>query len=259
MEARLSITATILAALLTGGFIMLFVESQQIGRLVTERFNFIMSPFFHSFSNYLKFVSFYSSAYHFKVSNDSYINKLQNLIKSVTNFAHKTIMTGQNYPSDYFKAVDLNTTCENINNIWYYFDRQHDHVYNNLNFDSNTVVYFKEHIDDYLTGISSKYKDVPFTKDLLGKISGEFYTNFYQPIQHVCYDYEYWQKKEREFKVLITITVGFTLLTMILILLFYSNLPIIVYNILCVIGCILLAFTLLKLIKIENLANKVLR
>lgn len=259
MEEQVSIIITILAALLTGGFIMLFIESQQIGRNVTERFDFIMNPFFHGFSNYLKFVSFYSSAYHFKGYNDSYINKLQSLIEDITGLAHTPIITGQNYPSDYFKADELNSICEKINNIWYYFDRQHDHVYNNLDFDSNTVTHFKDRINGYLTEISSKYRDLPLTKYLLGKVSGDFFTDFYQPIQHICYDYEYWQKKEREFKVLIATTVVFTLLTMILILLLYSCLSILIYKISCVICCGLLIIALLKLFKIEDLYKKIMR
>lgn len=259
MDARLSITVTILASLLTGGFIMLFIESQQIGRSVTERFNFIMSPFIHSFSNYLKFVSFYSSAYLFKAPNDNYINKLQNLIKDITRLAHTPIMTGQNYPSDYFKADELNTICEKINNIWYYFDRQHNHVYNNLDVDSNAIEHFEENIKSYLEEISSRYKNVLLNKYLLSKVSGEFYTDFYQPVKHICYEYEFWKKKENSFKILIIVTVSFTLLTMILILLLYSNLPIIVYNGLCTICCILLAITIFKLIKIENLSEKILR
>ena len=56
-EQQISNLATILAALLTGGFLMMFIESQQVARNMAERFHFIMRPFFHSFTNYARFIS----------------------------------------------------------------------------------------------------------------------------------------------------------------------------------------------------------
>lgn len=46
MEEQISIIVTILAALLTGGFLMIFLESQQVANKMDERFHFIMRPFF---------------------------------------------------------------------------------------------------------------------------------------------------------------------------------------------------------------------
>ena len=57
MEEQVSIIVTVLAALLTGGFLMIFIESQQVANNMAERFHFIMRPFFHSFTNYARFIS----------------------------------------------------------------------------------------------------------------------------------------------------------------------------------------------------------
>ncbi|MBP1616051.1 MAG: hypothetical protein H6Q13_3499, partial [Bacteroidetes bacterium] len=54
--AELSIVISILATLLTGGFLMIFIESQKVAGSVTERFHFIMHPFFRSFSSYVRFM-----------------------------------------------------------------------------------------------------------------------------------------------------------------------------------------------------------
>ena len=43
MEEQVSIIITILAALLTGGFLMIFIESQQVASNMAERFHFIMA------------------------------------------------------------------------------------------------------------------------------------------------------------------------------------------------------------------------
>ena len=45
MEEQVSIIVTVLAALLTGGFLMIFIESQQVANNMAERFHFIMHPF----------------------------------------------------------------------------------------------------------------------------------------------------------------------------------------------------------------------
>ena len=61
MEEQVSIIVTVLAALLTGGFLMIFIESQQVANNMAERFHFIMRPFFHSFTNYARFISSWKS------------------------------------------------------------------------------------------------------------------------------------------------------------------------------------------------------
>lgn len=46
MENQISNIITILTALLTGGFLMLFIENQQITTYVIERLHQRMNPFF---------------------------------------------------------------------------------------------------------------------------------------------------------------------------------------------------------------------
>ena len=72
---------------------------------------------------------------------------------------------------------------------------------------------FSEHTISYLKEISPKYKGIKLTKDLLSKVSRDFYVDFYQPIEHVLPHYEYWLKKEKEFKNLAMVTIVITLLT----------------------------------------------
>ena len=49
---------TLLSAILTGGFLMLFIESQKLSASVIDRFQGIMKPFYHK----LSFVSSFRSA-----------------------------------------------------------------------------------------------------------------------------------------------------------------------------------------------------
>lgn len=57
MEEQVSIIISIIVALLTGGFIILFLENQHVGANVIERYHFVMQPFMHRLSNYFKFLS----------------------------------------------------------------------------------------------------------------------------------------------------------------------------------------------------------
>ena len=57
MEEQVSIIVSIITALLTGGFIILFLDNQHVGATVIERYHFVMQPFMHRLSNYFKFLS----------------------------------------------------------------------------------------------------------------------------------------------------------------------------------------------------------
>lgn len=238
MAAQLSIIISILAALLTGGFLMIFIESQKTAGSVTERFHFVMNPFFRSFTNYVKFISSFKTCFTFKISKDSdYIKRLKDSVEAIAGLGGKAIMSGQDYPADYFTAKELDSICNTINDIWYCIDTKQNYIDKHLNFDSRHAEMFSEHAKGYLEAISPKHKGVQLTKNLLANVSGEFFTEIYQPIQHILPHYEHWLKKEREFKILALVTVGFTLMTMILVLLLSCYIPIWVYNALCVAYC----------------------
>ena len=260
MAEQLNIIISILAALLTGGFLMIFIESQRVTGSISERFHFAMNPFFHSFSNYVKFISSFKTCFTFKITEDSdFVKKLKNNVDEVARFGGHSIMSGQDYPADYFTAKELDSICDTINNIWYYIEEQHDDIDRHLEFDSHHAQMLSEHTINYLEEISPKYKGMSLTKDMLAKVSGDFFAEIYQPIRHILHQYEFWQQKENGFKTLSLITVGFTLLTMILVLLLSCYIPIWVYNTMCIVCCGLLMFELYKLIKLENLSKAIMR
>jgi hypothetical protein len=260
MAEQLSIIISILAALLTGGFLMIFIESQKTAGSVIERFHFVMNPFFCSFTNYVKFISSFKTCFTFKVSKDSdYINRLKNNVETIAGLGGKSIISGQDYPADYFTAKELDSICNTINDVWYCIDTKHNYINSQLGFDSHHAQRLSEQTKGYLEAISPKYKGVQLTKDTLANVSGDFFTDIYQPIQHILPHYEFWQRKEKEFKILALVTVGFTLLTMILILLLSCYIPIWIYNALCVACCGLLMFELYKLVKLENLSKTIMR
>lgn len=257
---ELSLIISILAALLTGGFLMFFIESQKVANDVAERFHFIMNPFFHSFTSYVRFISSFKTCFNFKKAKESnYISNLKEDVDRISKLGGQSIMWGQNFPANYFTAEELDSVCNSINNIWYIFDRYQNFINIDIEFDSHHADMISNHTKEYMEGISPKYIGKPLTEDMLSKVSGDFFVDFYQPVQNVLHQYEFWQSEEKRFKTLIMITVAIILITMILILLFNLCVSLWIYKVLCVVCCIFLLFGLYKLIKIENLSKTIMR
>ena len=217
--AELSIIISILTALLTGGFLMFFIESQKVAESVINRFHFIMNPFFRSFSNYVKFIAFFNSCFTFNATKESgYMRILKNDVDKLARLGGKSITSGTDYPVGYFTAKELDSICETINNVWYVIDKNRNDVNNNLGFDTRYAQMHGEEAKKYLQAIFPEYKEELLTKDMLAKVSGDFFVEMYQPIKNISSQYEFWQKKEKEFMKLIFITIIFTVITMLLIL-----------------------------------------
>jgi len=219
-----------------------------------------MNPFFRSFSSYVRFISFFKDCFTFKVTKDSeYIKRLKDNVEEIGRLGEQSIVSGQDFPADHFTAKELDSICKKINDIWYLIDGKQNYIDKYLDFDSRHAQMFSEQTKNYLEAISPKYKGMSLTKDILAKVSGDFFAEIYQPIQHILPHYEFWQKKEKEFKILILATIVFTLLTMMLVLLLSCYVQIWVYKTFCVICCGLLILGLYKLIKIENLSKTIMR
>ena len=259
MEEQASIIVTILAALLTGGFLMIFIDSQQVANNMAERFHFIMRPFFHGFTNYVRFIYFFKSCFSFRgIETEGYMKRLKDDLEQISRLGGKSITAGQEFPSDYFTAKQLDSICETINDVWYCIDKDY-HRFQKIEFDTRLAEMFSEDIIGYLGGISPTYKGTELTKHLLSNVSGDFYVNFYQPIEHILPHYEYWLKKEKGFKILAMITIIITLLTMLILLLLRCFIPIWVLTSLCVLCCGLLLFELYKLMQLEDLTKNIMR
>ena len=167
MENQISNIITILTALLTGGFLMLFIENQQITTYVIERLHQRMNPFFHSFTNYVKFVSSFESCYIWRKCTSSYMKCLKQYVKDISIYGGKAITSGQDFSIYSFSATELDSICEKINGIWYYKDKNISDFNANVGFDENHAKNFGEYSLEYLRGISPKYNRERLTKALL--------------------------------------------------------------------------------------------
>ena len=65
MNSSIQIAVDILSALLTGGFLLFFIETMHIESDVKQRYKGIMNPFYHKLSKLTVFVGYLRSAIKF--------------------------------------------------------------------------------------------------------------------------------------------------------------------------------------------------
>lgn len=264
MEEQISIIVSIIVALLTGGFIILFLENQHVGANVIERYHFVMQPFMHRLSNYFKFLS--SAKVYFSINRGTkkedaeYVFAFKDLMDKLSHFASPCIMSGQDYPVSKFSAQQLQKICEDINNVWYYWDDKRNYMINYCSYDSYKANLFGKLDREYLNEVfPHKYDENDFSLDLISDVSGTFYTNVYEPIKYVPFEYEQWCKKEDDFKKLTFATIGLCMVTLVVILLLRYITPLCIMNILTLLNIVLLASCLYKFSKLELLSRSVFR
>ena len=256
-----SIAVTILTALLTGGFLMLFIENRHIGDNVVNRYHFIMTPFMHRLSNFFKFIS---SAKTYYVINrgdkEEYVQVYKSLLNEIGKYAHPCIMSGQDYPCSKFSAQELEKLCDDINRIWYYWDDKHNYMQGHYIYETDKAERFDALGHEYLKEVFPKEFDgKKFSMSLIGDVSGKFYTDVWQPIQHVPFQYEDWESVDHRFKTLSLITICTSLVTLAIILFLRYLIPMWIPMLLIFFCMASLGYTLYEMIKLDDLSRKLFR
>ena len=256
-----SIAVTILTALLTGGFLMLFIENRHIGDNVVNRYHFIMTPFMHRLSNFFKFIS---SAKTYYVINrgdkEEYVQVYKSLLNEMGKYAHPCIMSGQDYPCSKFSAQELEKLCDDINRIWYYWDDKHNYMQGHYIYETDNAERFATLGHEYLNEVfPNDFNNREFTMQLISEVSGKFYTDVWQPIQTLPFEYEYWQKEDQKFRMISLFTICTSLMTLLIILLMRFLIPMWIPTLLTVICMVSLAYTLYEMIKLDDLSRKLFR
>lgn len=264
MEEQVSIIVSMIVALLTGGFIILFLENQHVGANVIERYHFVMKPFMHRLSNYFKFL--FSAKVYFSIKRGTkkdeaeYVFEFNDLMDRLGHFAHPCIMSGQDYPVSKFTAKQLDDICNEINNVWFYWDDKQNYMRDYCTYNTGKAELHGKMAREYLKEVfPHKYDEKVFSLDLISDVSGDFFTKIYEPIQNVPSEYEYWYKEEEKFKKLTLVTIGLSLVTLIVILLFRYFVSLCVMNIFTLSNIALLASCLYKFSKLESLSRKLFR
>ena len=184
-----SIVISILTSLITGGFILVLVEIGNRRNRENDRYEQKMSPFMHKLSAFFRFLSWSSRNIGYQNDINSCERTFRASISSIATYGDKIIVSGGDYEIDYFNAKELYQINNKINNIWYWYDNIQ---FNRLHWTSNS--HTNEFIKKELREINILYCDLLFDIDLIAKVSGEFYTDIYQPIEYETFRHEMYMK-----------------------------------------------------------------
>ena len=181
-----STVLSILTAVITGGFVLVFVEiGNRINRL-NDTHNQIMTPFMKKISAYFRFISWSKGHLIYSKGQDDYEDYFKKLINRIGQYGHMLIMSGGDYTVYQFSANELNNIALDINNIWYWHGEMHPCKIKWEQEDHS----IKEHINKELNKVNPLYLSLEHNVDLIAKVSGDFYVDVYQQIECETYKYE---------------------------------------------------------------------
>lgn len=94
-------------------------------------------------------------------------------------YAYPCIMSGQDYPTSKFTAKQLENICNDINNVWYYWDRKHNYMIDYCSYDTRKAEQFCTLGKECLKEVFPlKYNEQAFSLNLISDVSGAFLLKF---------------------------------------------------------------------------------
>ena len=134
----------------------------------------------HRLSNYFKFLSsattYFSITKGTKKDEAEYVFKFNDLMDKLGHYAYPCIMSGQDYPTSKFTAKQLENICNDINNVWYYWDRKQNYMIDYCSYDTRKAEQFCTLGREYLKEVfPQKYNEQAFSLNLISDVSGTFF------------------------------------------------------------------------------------
>lgn len=184
------------------------------------------------------------------IVNPKPINEDEKLFLSIVhNFGVKgsdLLENGGVFDINSFTARDLEHFCNNINHIWYMYDRRWLDRFKWEEADSS----YQELIDKELAQLNPRYLPMPEGLGKITKISGEFYTDIFKPIQDEPYSHEASSKLYSVQKWIVSASLFFVLLCLGLLVCFTWSILLLKLTTISVI--MLFGFCMLLLLVNEN-------
>lgn len=251
-EGHSSLAITILTTMIIGGCLIILVENQHIKGEITSRYYNIMRPFYHKLALYAKFVQ--QCMFALEAVDDEgkqYQKLLEDKARKIKELAVTAITTGKDYP--HLKAKELNSICNDINGIWYCFDRNYD-MYLHLRFSNEFLI---EEIRKSLIEYDRSLLNEPINLYLLSEVSGDFFVKEWQPIDDVPYRYEYFNQKCRNCNLYLcgSFVIEFTSLILIYFSDIFNDILLVSVDLLVVLSIGSFLFAIYKHFKLNELLN----
>lgn len=214
-----STTLSILTAVITGGFILVYIELGNRKNRLIDSYNQIMSPFMKRLSAYCRFVTWSKSQLIYSKGEDTYEENFKKLVNQIGHYGHMLIMSGGDFPIHQFTANELNDIALDIKNIWYWHDKMHPCKIQWKQENHST----KEFINKELNKVNPLYMSLEHNVGLIAEVSGDFYVDVYQPIEYEIYKYETYNNLLRIETIIVT--VGIILVLLLLSLMLFLCIP----------------------------------
>lgn len=237
----LTIAIAILTSIITGGFVLVFVEIGNRKNRENDKHDQIMTPFMHKLSAYFRFISWCSNHIRYPKSLNYYEKEFKDLVSEIGGYGGRSITSGGDYGIEYFKAEELNKILFDINNIWYFHDKMHPC---GLTW-AERLIESENYISKELKEINPIYLKDTIDVDLIAKVSGEFYTDVYQPIEGETYKHEMYQEQYGRQTVFVVSSFFYVLLVLSLML--FLKLPMLVLQIAAFFAILLLVVSIMLL------------
>ena len=172
---------SILSAVITGGFVLIFVEISNRKNRENDKYRQLMTPFMRKLSAYFKYINWVQLHITNPKPDTDIEKKYKKFLRyDIGNYGSQLIVDGGRYDVESFNALMIEDIGEKINNVWYMYD---SYTLNRLRIDED-VENNREFINKELAVLNRNYLSIPESVSKIAKISGEFYTDEYQPIQY---------------------------------------------------------------------------
>lgn len=172
---------SILSAVITGGFVLIFVEISNRKNRENDKYRQLMAPFMRKLSAYFKYINWVQLHITNPKPDTDIEKKFKKFLRyDIGNYGSQLIVDGGRYDVESFNAQMLEDIGEKINNVWYMYD---SYTLSRLRIDED-VENNREFINKELAVLNRSYLSIPESVSKIAKISGEFYTDEYQPIQY---------------------------------------------------------------------------
>lgn len=214
-QAIYNTAVAILTAIVTGGFVLVFVEIGNRKNRENDNYRQLMSPFLKKLSAYFRYVNWMNNRISYPKEKNANEQEFHYILNKMAKYGSHLIVSGGDYSVRSFLAKEISEICYGINNIWYYYDRMNPV---RLSWYNDSVL-SQELIDKELVKLNKSYIKLSGLDQLI-KISSDFFIDEYQPIEAELFMHELLQKLYKIQSIFVGLSLFLVLIILCLLLCF---------------------------------------
>lgn len=234
------IALAILTSIITGGFVLVFVEIGNRIERENDHYAMVMKPFMHKLSAYCRCISWCEGHVVYPNNRNEKEEEFKKLLCKLRLYGSRLILSGGDFPIEYFDYDELAQLARDINNVWYWYDKMKPCRLTWKDYSDGDPFITKE-----INEVNPTYNSKLVNIDLLSSLSSDFYAYVYQPIEYDIMKHEVYLKHFHRQNVFIAFAVLLVLL--ILSLMLFNIIPVILLQLSTILVIFMLLMGLLML------------